>query len=898
MPADGAPLIARIAGLPASTLEHFSSDLCSRELPVIRTLLAELEAARSHLSDGLHEAVPGSPAPVRRILLALRRDCFNGRPLGRYRDMPAWSELCVRSRLLLEAVMHLEDRLSTARACLATGYVRERERERRSVLHLLENAGLRRGIALASPDSIENLPRLQKAPIERYGRKELRLETTLVRYLTRAAFKVSPYSTLTRLGLGVVQNAPSSGALCLQGAGWEERSLVRLKRYLLDQLWDLLRRYPPFRDGLQVELNDTIEEIELRRFHFMRPSFWTFDPDRNRFVYQVASLVKATLDGPVVDWLLREFPARKITYGELHRLFAADQAVIERLVHLGFLCLQAPWSIHAPQLEFDILSYLRTLPPDPGSAPLIDILNRLVHLERSFPTETAPARSVQEMEALIDRMWEVAAPLGGLAPDVHRRRLRTGNLYEDVFVAASGPEREVLRVQGATVQRLQNTLAPVERFLGLFNRYHDFRLTLAAFAAERWPGRTRMDVLELLGAIRPLWRDFSQFLAPVRLSGENVETFNPLGIEDLDRLARLRKEVWRGAAACVEASSDGLHLRREAFAVLVDRIPESYRPTMGSCLFLQPGDREGKYWILNRLSEGTGRYSSRYTAVMGDGQLAYTAHLMARSWDNTGAEILDITYPQGDTLNLHALQTQRRLGLPGEPLYLPPARCVGLRDLIVRFHGAGIPPDLVDRQGRRCRPVLLGGTGYDFFPTFLKILAVFGPGEMRFRFPKQTQQVQENMTVLERLTLDGIVLRRKRWFLAPNPLAGELELHTDAEAFEAINRWRLELGLPERVFFIERIHHESTEERYKPQYLDFTSPTLTALFRSSLRQNAESLTLEEMLPAPHVMPEDEQGHSWAVEILLEDVSLQEPGPVVPSSSSDSHLVEQVVASIT
>ena len=45
----------------------------------------------------------------------------------------------------------------------------------------------------------------------------------------------------------------------LRGTRWTERSILRLKRYLLEQYVQTLLHYPPFRNQLPVELNDTIE---------------------------------------------------------------------------------------------------------------------------------------------------------------------------------------------------------------------------------------------------------------------------------------------------------------------------------------------------------------------------------------------------------------------------------------------------------------------------------------------------------------------------------------------------------------------------------------------------------------------------------------------------------------
>src|SRR5215216_5204675 len=153
------PVIVRIAGLPASTLAPFGSALCSERLRAVRDLRAELGGVRSALSDRLYTAVPAADAALRRVLLAARRDCFNGRSFAPYRARPEWSALCEKGGTLAVRAAELEERLTAACAELAAEHDRQRERERKHLLAVLADQSLLRGIALASPDAVENLQR-------------------------------------------------------------------------------------------------------------------------------------------------------------------------------------------------------------------------------------------------------------------------------------------------------------------------------------------------------------------------------------------------------------------------------------------------------------------------------------------------------------------------------------------------------------------------------------------------------------------------------------------------------------------------------------------------------------------------------------------------------------------
>jgi hypothetical protein len=887
-----APLIVRIGGLPASVLASFASDLPGREI-AIQALEKELDEARAALADRIYGAVQGAPPELRRYLLAVRRDCFNARGIEKHAGAPHWGTLREIAGNLPARLLEAERRHGEERAVFEEAYARERERERARLAGLIEDRGLLRGIALASPALAANVHRLRAPSGNGPGRRARRLETSLIRYVSRAAFKLSPYSTLTRLGLAALRDDPEEGGLLLGGA-WQERSLPRLKRYLLEQCCDLLAAYPPVRSTLRVALNDTIEEIAPERYRFLQPSAWALDPESGAFRYHHSSLVKASLKGPLVSWLLRELPDRRLTYAELVETLEAaeltgqERATLDRLLRIGFVNLLLPWPLLEGHLERAMAALLRELPEDAGAAAVAGVLDRIVALETGYATAPDPVRSVEEIERRIDDLWTAAAPLGGVPPETPRSKLRLGNLYEDVFLSRTGPvPGEIAQIPRAPAERALRDIAPLARAVNLVSSRHDFLHTVAAFLDERWPGPGEVGLMDLFSEIQPLWRDYLKHFAATRRFGGWKTPFNPLGVPAIEELCRLREEVLDGMVCLVEAGPDGSRLDPGRLAELTGRIPDLYAGPVGPCLFLQPVREDCGLWVLNRLYEGTGRYGSRYTPSM-DPELRqrYTSALAVRAWDEQGAELLDLACPQGDTLNVHAPQTPRMLELPGTTLDVPASRRVRLSELRVRREEETGLPALTDSSGRLLIPVHLGGSGHDFLPMLVRFLAQFGPAETRLFFPPRSFRTRGEARIWDRLTLGTVVVLRKRWFFEPNTLRSRVEGLGDAAAFAAIDRWRRERGLPDRVFFIEKLHHERRDDLFKPQYVDFTSPLLVAVLRSALEENAASLTFDEVLPEPDQAPRDREGAPWALEVLLDSLALR-PASRRPSGSGDT-----------
>lgn len=880
------PLIARITGLPASVLEQFGSDRCCERAAAQASLQRELAETREALADLIQSLVPAAEPGLRRLLLTVRRDCHNGRNLIRHATAPGWPELRAVASPLVDRALVLEAELSAAAVALLEAFGAERERERRHLRSLLTDRRLVRGIALASPASVDNLHRLDR-PTASYGRKEARLENTLLRYVSRAAFKTSPYSTLTPVGFAMLRD-DCSGAPRLLGHERKQRSLLRLKRYLLDQCWDLLRRHAPFRSTLTVIPNDTLESAGPGRYRFVRPGFWNFHAASGELRYFFAALVQGGPGGAVPTLLLRAAEGR-LDHDDLLAMVRAESGAeegvvrehLDRLVELGFLLLLPPWPTQDAHLESRMLEHLRAQPSDPGLRAVAAVLERIVDLESSFPESGEPARVVTEIEGLIDQLWAAVTPLAGLSPDLPHSRLRTGNLYEDVLLLPAeneSPSGEVVHAPLAAVREVLAHADLLARLLQLFNHRFDFLLTLQDFLRASWPDRREMSVLELLGTVQPLWHDYIRFSMASRKPGQRYSTFNPRDLPALKELRELRAAAQIEFGRCIAPCSDGSRLDPERLASLVATIPVHFEPPLGPCLFLQAADAEGTLWVLNRMYEGTGRYGSRFTPIMGtEMQRGYTDHLSDRAVDDRGRELLDLSCAQGDTLNVHAPQTPRVLAMPGDALDLPPSRRVSLRDLKICWERGRDLPYLADSGGGELLPVHLGGAGHDFMPTAFKILSLFGPGELQLSLPRRSGRREGGTAIEDRVTLGNLVLARRRWHFTPNPLHGALDGLDEPAAFAAIDRWRRGQGLPDRVVYIEKVHHERLEDFYKPQYLDFTSTLFVALFRSSLRENAASLTFEEILPEPADAPCDGAGERRALELLVDSLALRPPG---------------------
>lgn len=145
--------------------------------------------------------------------------------------------------------------------------------------------------------------------------------------------------------------------------------------------------------------------------------------------------------------------------------------------------------------------------------------------------------------------------------------------------------------------------------------------------------------------------------------------------------------------------------------------------------------------------------------------------------------------------------------------------------------------------------------------------------------PSRPALRQDGVITFRRLRIGNLVLRRRMWVFSPAATLGFCTGSSDAELFLAVNRWRRQHGIPDRIFVAERLQARfDLWPLHKPQYIDFTSPSFIPIFRAALESSKDELKLEEMLPTPDVFPAGEDGRKWAVEAQLESIAFHRLDP--------------------
>ncbi len=836
--------------------------------------------------DAITETLSSFGPTDRRLLLAVKRSCFNGRDINRYSKKAEWPALLRISASLAERIVTLEEQLRAQDRALDVIYARELTRERRHVLDLIEDCRFLRGVAIGTPDLVRKVRSQAPSLIASdFGKPPAKWEESLLRFVTRAAAKLSANSTLTSYAPGSIRRSAVARGLHFDCAPQREVSLVRLKRPQLEQFQALLMCHPAMRRRALVAWNDSVEELEPRRFRFVRDGYWKLEPDAEELLYVGRARVKVTFSNPLLGAARETLQEGALRYDDLLARLetglppstggASDaRANLEQLLQLGLLLLLPPWPLHEPWLERRISNFLRSIPKEElGAREIAEAIAELVAGEEAFASAPRPEVAVFEMAESYSRMMHTVAPFAG-----HRGHLATRtSFFEDVLCEAArdpGDDRGVFEIASAAVDEILRVVRLVSRFDGLFNLRHDVQHTLASWWRDHALARRQIPFNELAEGFAPVWRQFLKFYDAAKES--SLSTFDPLSSPALAGLRENRQWLLSRTRELVSRSPAKDSLSAPALAELLETLPRRYAPLVGSSVFLQPTNPEGSAWVLNNVNEGTGRYLSRVVPALEDSRRdRMLDHLIARSViDLEGEEVdlLEIKYPWMNLARAHPPQAARVLDLRGLRLDLPRERRLSLDDLVVQADLDAEAFRLVDRSGRRVLPASLSTVSDSGLPNRLRFLLMFGPGEARGVFPFAWSEGDGDVVIFNRLTCENVVTRRRSWTIAVAKLRDRVESATDRRSYVLVDRWRRSLGLPEEGYY----HELASCGKQKPQFVRFDSPSLCRLFVSSLaRMAGGSLHFVESLPSPTDFPLDAFMERRGFELLIDQLAIRD-----------------------
>jgi hypothetical protein len=794
------------------------------------------------------DAQDPASARGRLLLLGLRRDVHNGRPLraDHLREAAPWipSRLAAELDAYASAGRRLAELEHACRETIAAELMRAREALREAMADPL----VREGIWLASRALADSIGRLRGSPAADWGHRERHVAGKALAYLTRFCTKTSPNSLFCATAIAEVGAGP------LETGGRPEIARVEALLNVAEsrKVAACLANDAVLDSAIHPRPNPTLRDTE-GAWTFWKPSSMRHPDDE-----EVHSRVGRQ---EVVDVFIEESGRGRLNVPDLLRAVAlrCDVDTVDldpfyrRLVQSGLLIGEIETAYNSRRPLRDLAAECRRAGCEPPWLAAIESVEQTV--------DALPALAGPERREAMERAgrWLEDLP--------HTRPLQPDELYR--LDAASALR---LRVPERMLEEVRSGLAPYVRLFCALYPERIYRTAMASRFLQFFPSDTDVNMLDVYHGVfeppdhkrRPI-----AFPDPARgaVHGTGTEEATAALERVREHFARRAREAGPGEELPIDES--------EIREVVGDR-PEP-RWSCGALFQVAAADPEsilrGDYrLVLSSLLHGAGLALARFTRLLGGEATDQNPIVreLRRGWsclERPGAILAELTYNHNyRTANagLRPSIFRHEIELPGEKASAS-AEMIPLRELTVRW-------DTLQerfvlrwmRDGAEVIPVINSGVNPVGVIQFLVNIGQQGLQPLGY-FPGFRA---EGVTRWPRFVCEKLVVFRERWVFGAGdwPVAPQGRAFDAASWFLEVQRWRHRHGMPRHVFI------QSMADP-KPRYLDLDSPLFTELLlRPTAGGSADppgELHVTEMLPGPDdLWISDPRGH-YATEFLVQ-----------------------------
>ncbi|GAA5042564.1 lanthionine biosynthesis protein [Marivirga lumbricoides] len=330
-------ILCRIAG---GSFNEFAEKMCFHELKDIVSSQflnhQKRNTAKLEFCENLKIFIKNKQdSKIQNLLQNFRRDVYNDRRIKEETESEIRSVF--NSQLNEEWGNYLqivkEQKALQEKAEIA--YNQEINKTRGNIKSLLLKDNLQNGLLLSSNTLLDQIPKIINKHPKGYSKKEIKVELSLLQYLSRIYTKTSPFSSFTNLTLAEAKSEVEELIKLTEPADSKEliTSHVRLNNYLFKYLKSILIQYRPAYLKIYIRPNPTIE-IKENHFHYLTnihniESFQQIST--NAFLNLLLDLLKENKQGKRFEALIND------TIDQVNATETEVENYIVQLVNLGFL---------------------------------------------------------------------------------------------------------------------------------------------------------------------------------------------------------------------------------------------------------------------------------------------------------------------------------------------------------------------------------------------------------------------------------------------------------------------------------------------------------------------------------------------------------------------------------
>ncbi|WP_223609297.1 lantibiotic dehydratase [Chryseobacterium sp. OSA05B] len=734
---------------------------------------------------------------------------------------------------------------------------------RENIQKLTGEYPFRNGVLLSSKDLYEQLDSFTNADVKSLNKDSERIEFSVLRYLTRMAYKTSPFSTFTYLGL--TKMVPDDQSQ-FSSAPDIVNCKIRLNNKLLKRIKKLMERHPDLQGLLFVNINSSITENN-GRFSFLM----------NCANIEVFQEIQATPVNQYIKELIYHSEESislssfiDLLSGHIEADVSELRHYILKLIDSGFLELTLECSEIDPDWDLHLLTFLEQHKKTNEAAEQVYELVTILQLAKNkFETADLFSREIllnntskifdstisdlenqagivklpkEEIKNVLEGILEKYRNGQGFEklPYIPVDYRQEGFIYEDAYTD------QINTVNESTVNELGQLLSDLSNRLTAFDIRGKEKTSIKEFFLSTYSKDQKIPLVTF-------YHEYYRYKNESETEGSSTQD-------------NLWSELFRKDLQLEEQQSDEIQIQRKN----LDPLPLSNNSAPIGSAFLQFFDQlseTGTKAVVNGLMQGMGKMSGRFLHLF-DKKIS-EEH---RNYNNrlfSDQLLIELNDDSSFNANIHPPLLDHEVKMPASNTQMKKPQQIPLDRISVGYNA--------DHNSLFLMDTVLGKEIYAFDlcletitnrSNLYQLMSLFNPCTYVNYFPLiktiddhySKQFKDQDIQIFPRIVFEKkLVLRRKGWLISLNIIPRQNKDESSSIYFLRFHQWLSQNSLPSSVFLYLQSSYipedqspekaTGTRDDYKPQCIDFEQPLLFHLFIKLLNRAGSHIYMEESLPS-------------------------------------------------
>lgn len=871
--------LVRYAGMNYQVFDSFKLEESKGILQKDHQMKAAKIKLKALICDGLFDLITMQTDDVlRQRLINLKRHVFNDKKVNPQKLEDLLDIFPATLTLDFQDYVQVSQNMETFHQTNTLNYQQLMIEHSRKLQELAMDATLQNGLLLSSPILLEQLSGyVQKEPAS-FRQKELRIEFSLLRYLTRMCFKTSPFSTFTYTG--IMQLASTKAAIYSPAAKTVKNSL-RLNNALFEYLKSILIHHPGVNELLTVKLNKTAV-IKAGKIQFL-VNFNNIESFQLLPASGLQLLVFNYLNDNQESVNVKEL-ANYIACAVEEASYVSIKKYLFKLVAAGLLEAGMETSGIDPQWDHKLLKFFTRLESsEPAVFQIIYLFKQLQQYQLAYVQgDTAKRKLILDYaEKTVGAVFQKLQAEAGL-PVISDRSASSGSktssvngafetlnfvphhfagrqlFYEDCYTTdLETLEERCVQDFTAKADQLLNHLLPLDLL-------RTEREKMGRFFLEHYPAQAHVQLIDFYHAY------YFHVKKPEKEKAAKPGSAVP---EPGD----WEKEISKKLAILTQHKPNILNLGNDFFpesSVVVSAAPYSRGLFVQFYKGKMQQETDCIFGVINTVLPGMGKVSGRFLHLFAPDMT--TDFVKYNSKLHPGMLKAELNDASSFNANVHPSLLTREIALPGGNKSYPEKQQIPVDELTLNFEQQTGTLKLTYRQEQIFTYDLCLESFYNRSNLY-QLMAHFNQETKLSLQPfinlvdacylTIEQEQEHEIEALPRITSENsVILRRRTWRVKTDSIPVQQSAETAYAYFIRINAWRSQHGIPVTFFLFLRKRSfvikptaqpegkkEGLGDDYKPQFISFEQPLLVEMFKRLLTRAGAYVIIEEMLPLANGM---------------------------------------------